>query len=163
MHTFKGAKRLPSFFMSIEDEIKQAKFRTAHQKAVINLIFTTNRMLGRQQDFFKPYGITNQQFNILRILRGQYPGKISGAEIKSRMLDKNSDMSRLLERLDKKKLIEKTPCASDKRAADIAITKKGMDILANIDRKIEEVETEMLRLTPEEALQLSHLLDKSRG
>jgi DNA-binding MarR family transcriptional regulator len=149
--------------MSIEDEIRQSKFRTAHQKAVINLIFTTNRMLGKQQDFFKPYGITNQQFNILRILRGQYPGKISGAEIKVRMLDKNSDMSRLLDRLDKKKLIEKTPCASDKRAADIAITQKGLEILADIDRKMEKLETDLIRLTAEEARLLSELLDKSRG
>jgi DNA-binding MarR family transcriptional regulator len=149
--------------MSIEEEIKQPKFRTAHQRALINLIFTANRIQGRQHDFFKPYGITTQQFNILRILRGQYPGKISGSELKGRMLDKHSDMSRLLERLDKKKLIERKACASDKRAADISITPKGLDILAETDRKLENLDQDLLRLTREEALQLSHLLDKSRG
>lgn len=149
--------------MSIEDEIKQPKFRTAHQRALINLIFTANRIQGRQHDFFKPYGITTQQFNILRILRGQYPGKISGTELKGRMLDKHSDMSRLLERLDKKRLIERTACTSDKRAADISITPKGLDILAETDRQLENLDQDLIRLSREEALQLSHLLDKSRG
>jgi DNA-binding MarR family transcriptional regulator len=149
--------------MSIEEEIKQRKFRSAHQRAVINLIYTTNRILEKQQHFFKPYGITNQQFNILRILRGQYPEKISGAEIKVRMLDKNSDMSRLLDRLAKKKLVQKSTCVHDKRAADISITQKGLTILADIDRVITTFETELLRLTTHEASQLSSLLDRSRG
>ncbi|PZR37992.1 MAG: MarR family transcriptional regulator, partial [Azospira oryzae] len=90
--------------MKIEEEIKQPKFRSDYQKVAINLIFTANWLINKQQDFFKPYGITASQFNILRILRGQHPNKISGVEIKSRMLDKNSDIPRLLDRLVKKNL-----------------------------------------------------------
>ena len=112
--------------MKIEDEIKQPKFRNPHQKAVINLLYTANWLLDKNNSFFKEYGITNQQFNILRILRGQHPKKISGAEIKNRMIDKNSDVSRLLDRLVTKKLIEKSQCPNDKRAADVMITLSGI-------------------------------------
>ena len=83
----------------IEEEIRQKKFTSSQQKAVVNLIFTSNWLQNKQHDFFKFFGITGQQFNILRILKGQYPDSISGTEIKSRMLDRNSDVSRLLDRL----------------------------------------------------------------
>src|SRR6218665_1352327 len=104
--------------MKIEDEIKQQRFVSPNQKAVINLLYTTNWLLAKQKDFFKSYNVTLQQFNILRILKGQHPKSISATEIKSRMLDKNSDVSRLLNRLALKKLITKQACPNDKRAAD---------------------------------------------
>src|SRR5688572_30524620 len=101
---------------SIESEIKQAKFRDGYQKVAINLLYTAGWLAGKQQGFFKGYGITIQQFNILRILRGQHPKRISGVEIKTRMLDRNSDISRLLDRLLKKALVEKHLRPEDKRA-----------------------------------------------
>ncbi|MBA4144973.1 MAG: MarR family transcriptional regulator [Cytophaga sp.] len=148
--------------MKIEEEIKQPKFRSDYQKVAINLIFTANWLINKQQDFFKPYGITASQFNILRILRGQHPNKISGVEIKSRMLDKNSDIPRLLDRLVKKNLILKTVCPSDKRAADVIITETGLSILYQIDELLDQIESRQLKLTKEEATQLSDLLDKCR-
>ncbi len=148
--------------MKIEEEIKQAKFKSAHQKAVINLIFTAGWLQGRQQNFFKPFGITNQQFNILRILKGQHPKSISGTEIKSRMLDRNSDVSRLLDRLAAKGLINKQTCPNDKRAADISITATGLEILTDLDKKQKQIDT-VLRLSDQEAEVLSNLLDKGRG
>lgn len=149
--------------MKIEEEIKQAKFRSVHQKVALNLIFTSNWLEGKQQIFFKPFGITASQYNILRILRGQGSNKISGVEIKSRMLDKNSDIPRLLERLIKKSLISKSPCPNDKRAADIAITHDGLNVLNQIDKHIDEIEKKNINLTNDEADQLSILLDKFRG
>lgn len=149
--------------MKIEEEIKQAKFRNAHQKAVINLLYTANWLLDRNASFFKGYGITNQQFNILRILRGQYPKKISGSEIKSRMIDKNSDVSRLLDRLLTKNLIEKTPCPNDKRAADVMISQKGLDLLHEIDEKMDATDVKTLGINSEEAEALNNLLDRCRG
>lgn len=149
--------------MKIEDEIKQPKFRNAHQKAVINLLYTANWLLDKNNAFFKSYGITNQQFNILRILRGQHPTKISGAEVKNRMIDKNSDVSRLLDRLIAKRLIEKSQCPNDKRAADIIITQAGLDLLSEIDKKMDQTDNDAMNLSPQEAEQLSQLLDKSRG
>ena len=149
--------------MKIEDEIKQSKFKSAHQKVAVNLQFTANWLTAQSNDFFKEFGITMQQFNILRILRGQSPNSISGAAIKERMLDRNSDVSRLLDRLVDKALIIKTQCPSDKRAADVKIKETGLKLLARIDLRLEETDAKMLKLTIKEAEQLSDLLDKCRG
>ncbi len=149
--------------MTIEEAIKQPKFKNAYQKVVINLLYTANWLQAAQQDFFKTFGITSSQFNMLRILRGQHPIKISGAEIKSRMLDKNSDIPRLLERLVKKKLISKVPCSNDKRAADILITRQGLEVLSKIDPHIDDSEKTHIQLSKDEAFLLSNLLDKCRG
>lgn len=148
--------------MKIEDEIKQQKFISSHQKAVINLIFTSNWLINQQQHFFKPFGITGQQFNVLRILKGQYPNSISAKEIKSRMLDQNSDISRLLDRLISKNLIEKKSCPKDKRATDVFITENGLTLLKEISRKQRDID-QVLTLTDSEAELLSNLLDKGRG
>lgn len=147
--------------MKIEDEIKQPKFKSIHQKAVVNLIFTAGWLQGKQQGFFKPFGITNQQFNILRILKGQYPKTISATEIKSRMLDKNSDVSRLLDRLATKGLIDKQTCPKDKRQSDVQITKEGLDILTELDKKQKAID-HVQALSEKEAEELSNLLDKLR-
>jgi DNA-binding MarR family transcriptional regulator len=148
--------------MKIEDEIKQGKFKSSHQKAVINLIFTANWLQGQQQQFFKGHGLTNQQFNILRILKGQHPKTTSATEIKSRMLDKNSDVSRLLDRLSAKGLIQKQTCPKDKRASDILIAEAGLNMLTELDKKQKLIDT-VLKLSEKEAEELSNLLDKGRG
>lgn len=149
--------------MKIKEEIKQSRFRNNYQEAVINILYTASWLLNKQKDFFKPFGITSQQFNILSILRGQHPNKISGADIKSRMLDKNSDVSRLLDRLILKGLILKSQCPDDKRAADISINENGLDLLRSIDNKIQDLDVIISNLAESEAEQLSHLLDKIRG
>lgn len=149
--------------MKIEDEIKQAKFKNAFQKVAINLQFTAKWLEAEGNLFFKDFGITMQQFNILRILRGQNPNSISAAEIKHRMLDRNSDVSRLLDRLIDKKLVTKSQCESDKRATDVMITPTGLKLLAKIDDRLDEIDSKMLKLTAKEATLLSDLLDKCRG
>jgi DNA-binding MarR family transcriptional regulator len=148
--------------MKIEEEIRQPRFKSPHQKALINLIFTYNWMHNKQQEFFKPYGITPQQFNILRILKGQHPNSLSATEIKNRMLDKNSDISRLLDRLILKNLIEKKTCPSDKRASDVFISAEGILLLEKLAKQQKEMDN-VLILSEEEAEQLSILLDKCRG
>ncbi len=144
----------------IEEEIQQQKFTSIHQKVVVNLIYTSNWLQNKQQEFFKSFGITGQQFNILRILKGHFPKSISGTEIKNRMLDRNSDVSRLLDRLSAKSLITKKTCPKDKRASDVLITEQGIVLLKEVDkfRKYESI----LSLSSEEARILSDLLDKSR-
>ena len=149
--------------MKIEQEIQQPKFRNVHHKVAVNILYTAAWLEDRNKNFFKEYEITNQQFNILRILRGQLPNKISGAEIKTRMLDKNSDVSRLLDRLILKKLVTKSQCPNDKRAADVLITEAGLDLLKKIDGKMDETDLAVFHLTKTEATQLSDLLDKCRG
>ncbi|MCK6617762.1 MAG: MarR family transcriptional regulator [Cyclobacteriaceae bacterium] len=148
--------------MKIEDEIKQTKFVSPHQKAVLNLLFTASWLQARHQQFFKSFGITTQQFNILRILKGQHPKSLSAKEIKSRMLDQNSDVSRILSRMVAKKLIQKQTCPADKRAADIFITEQGIELLSRVNKYQQNLDT-TLQLSESEATTLSNLLDKSRG
>ena len=145
----------------IEDEIRQEKFTSVHQKAVVNLIYTSNWVQNKQQEFFKTFGITGQQFNILRILKGQFPKSISGTEIKNRMLDRNSDVSRLLNRLAAKKLITKHTCPNDKRASDVNITEDGIALLNQVSKT--QNQDYVLSLSDEEADLLSNLLDKARN
>lgn len=148
--------------MKIEEEIKQSKFVSAHQKAVLNLLFTASWLQARHQQFFKSYGITNQQFNILRILKGQHPKSLSAKEIKKRMLDQNSDVSRLLGRMLAKQLIQKETCRADKRASDVSITDKGIQLLSQLNKFQASLDS-TLQLSEAEATALSNLLDKSRG
>ncbi len=145
----------------IEDEIKQKKFTSMHQKAMLNLIFTANWVYSENQEVFKRFGITGHQYNILRILKGQYPKRITGTEIKSRLLDRNSDISRLLARLVAKKLITKNTCPNDKRAWDVGISEAGLTLLKQIKKT--EKQRRVLALSEDEARTLSDLLDKARS
>jgi DNA-binding MarR family transcriptional regulator len=147
--------------MKIEDAIKQKKFRDPFQKAVINLIYTSNWVQSRNHDHFKAHGITPQQFNILRILKGQHPKSINATEIKSRMLDKNSDVSRILDRLVLKDLIIRNVCPKDKRAFDVNISEQGLQLLKTLDKTVAQSE-KLISLSEEEATLLSNLLDKCR-
>jgi DNA-binding MarR family transcriptional regulator len=149
--------------MNIQEEIQQSRFRNKYQEAAINLIYTSGWLANKHKEFFSKFGITVQQYNILSILRGQNPNKISGAEIKSRMMDKNSDVSRLLDRLILKNLVSKSKCPDDKRAADVMITKNGLELLSSIDSKINLLDSILDRLTESEAAQLSLLLDRLRS
>jgi DNA-binding MarR family transcriptional regulator len=149
--------------MKIEDEIRQPKFRNDYQKVVVNLMFTSGWLAARQEELFKPYGITPSQYNILRILRGQGMKSLSGALIKSRMLERNSDISRMLDRLAKKNLIIRSKSPSDKRATDVLISPAGLTVLKTIDATIDKVEKEVIHLSQKEAKLLSDLLDKARG
>ncbi len=148
---------------TIEQEIKQTKFKSFQQKAMLNIIYTSNWLEKKHRIFFKQYKITNQQFNILRILKGQFPSKISGTEIKLRMLDQNSDVSRLLDRMILKELILKSQCPNDKRSDDVIISDKGLKLLQKIDKDLDTMEGSNMQLTNDEACQLSLLLDKFRN
>jgi DNA-binding MarR family transcriptional regulator len=149
--------------MNIKEEIKQSRFRNIYQEVAINILYTSGWLANQHKDFFSQFGITSQQFNILSILRGQYPNQISGSEIKSRMMDKNSDVSRLLDRLLLKGLIMKTQSPEDKRAANIEISAQGLALLKASDAQVSAMDNILNNLTESEAEQLSRLLDKLRG
>ncbi len=149
--------------MKIEEEIRQKNFRNEYQKVAINLIYSANWLLHRHKEFFARFDITQQQYNVLRILRGQYPDAISTSEIKLRMLDKNSDASRIVERLAIKSLVNKRVCKTDKRLVDVTITPAGLDLLKEIDDFITDLDNIVANLSPEEAGILNNLLDKIRN
>lgn len=149
--------------MKIEEAINQKKFKNEFQKATVNLVYTHNWVNNKFKKFLKTFGITQQQFNVLRILRGQFPEPISTSTIRKRMLDKMSDASRIVDRLYKKGLVERQVCPTDKRLVDVIINEKGLGLLSEIDEHQEEMDFAKNGLTAEEALQLSDLLDKMRN
>ncbi len=150
--------------MSIEKEIKQTKpFRSSYQKVLVNLLFTTNWINTEQSAILKPHGLSPQQYNVLRILRGQHPAPITINGIIERMLDKMSNASRLVDKLLGKDLVTRTDNISDRRACDIRITEKGLQLLYTIDDLQTKWEASLQGLSPEEAAQLSDLLDKMRN
>lgn len=147
--------------MSIEEDISQAKFRNDHQKGIVNLIYTFNWMNLKMKAVFDQHGVTGQQFNILRILRGA--GKpISTLQIRQRMLDKMSDTSRIVDRLIVKGLVNKNICPSDKRLVDVSITEKGEKLLEKMDAHEQEIDAIFGNLSNSEAKTLNGLLDKIR-
>lgn len=150
--------------MSIEKDIKQQKpFKSPYQKLVVNILFTNNWMNSDHMNILKPFDLTAQQYNVLRILRGQYPNPITVNGIIERMLDKMSNASRLVDKLLSKELASRCDNKDDRRACDVRITQKGLDVLKEIDVLQENWETSFSSLTPEEAENLSTLLDKLRG
>ncbi len=148
--------------MSIETDIKQKKFKSPYQRLAVNLIYTTNWMLYQQLEFLREFDLTPQQFNVLRILRGQGSTPMKVNEITERMLDKTSNTSRLVDKLLSKELLIRKVCPSDRRAVDVVITQKGLELLKNMDPIMDKWEENMHSLSPEEAELLSKLLDKLR-
>lgn len=148
--------------MKIEEAIKQKRpFRNLHQKAVVNLIYTTNWLTDRLREHLKPFDLTVQQYNVLRILRGA--GKpISTSDIRERLLDKMSDTSRMVDRLCQKDLAIRTVCPSDKRLVDVTLSDAGMKALEELDRISDEMDHILANLNEDEAGLLSNLLDKIR-
>lgn len=149
--------------MNIEEEIKQKQFNSENHKAMINIIFTYNWLIKNQVEVLKPYGITLQQFNILRILRGQYPKPSTIKLMKERMLDRMSDCSRIVEKLRTKELVERHLCEKDRRNVDVLITKKGLALLKKLDKNIEKLDENLIALSGKELKTLNKLLDKLRG
>ncbi|MBC7447341.1 MAG: MarR family transcriptional regulator [Hymenobacteraceae bacterium] len=149
--------------MRIEEEIQQTVFRDVFQRAHVNLIFTAGWLQSQLAQRFKPFGLTLPQFNILRILRGQHPHPASVQLLIQRMLDKTSNASRIVDKLEAKALVTRTVCPHDRRAVDVLITAKGLALLEQIDAADSLSRIGFQHLTAEEATQLNTLLDRVRG
>ena len=147
--------------MGIEKDIQTQNFRNEYQKATVNIIFSANWLHEKINVFLEQEDITQQQFNIMRILRGsQKP--LSTLQIRERMLDKMSDTSRIVERMLKKGLVEKKICSTDKRLVDVILSEEGYAILEKIDKKNNEMDNVLKHLSIDEARELNTLLDKMR-
>ena len=136
-----------------------SKFSSNKVKALINILYTANWINSKQTIFFKPYGISPQQYNILRILKGAKEA-LKVQTIKERMVERSPNATRLMDKLCDKQLIERQSCTDDRRVVYILITNKGLELL----EKIESNRTEdfLANLTNDEAVLLSDLLDKIR-
>lgn len=148
--------------MSIEKDIN-THFKNDFQKTRLNIHFTHNYLSHKSNSLFKEYGLSSTQFNVLRILRGQYPNAACIGLIKEHMLDKSSDVSRIVDRLVSKQLIERHECPVDRRQKDIIISKNGLAVLTKMDTCEKTLDAQLKHLNKNELETLNNLLDKLRN
>ena len=149
--------------MRLEEEIQQSKFRNERQKLLINLFYTYNVLSTKMQEFLKSESLTMQQYNILRILRGQHPNPATNSLVKERMLDKNSDVTRIIDRMIRDGLVSRVNCEADRRRVDITITELGMQKLTRLDQQSASMDEIGNGVTEQEAIVFNEMLDKLRS
>ncbi len=149
--------------MNIGEEIKQKSFDSNYHMALINILYTSNKLRQHTSLIFKPYGIQGQHYNVLRIIKGQHPEPVSPGHIKEVMLDKGRDLTRLVDRLVKEGLVHREINKENKRKLKITLTSKGQVILEEITTKLNNWYAEFQKIDEDESLILSNLLDKLRG
>jgi len=147
--------------MGIEQDIQQASFRNEFQKMGINLLFTANWLNEQIGKILSEEGVTQQQYNILRILRGSTT-PLSTLKIRERMLDKMSDTSRIVDRLIAKELVLKNTCEKDKRLVDITLSPKGLDLVDQLDQFNDRIDALLKGINESEAKTMNQILDKIR-
>lgn len=148
--------------MRIEKAIKQNKFTSEYQKLTVNIAYTNSYITQILSRYLKPYDLTMQQFNVLRIVRGSKPNPVSINAIGERMIDKMSNASRLVDKLHNKELVIREKCERDKRQVDVSLTEKGSEVLSSLDQELSEFDKNFHVLNIEEAIMLNRLLDKLR-
>ncbi len=162
MATLVIPKPEPALLMSLEKDILLSDTPNDYQKALVNIFYTYYYLVDKMNDTFKNHGITRQQFNVLRIVLAHQPKVASVNLIKARMLDKMSDVSRIVERLRIKGLVVRQSAQRDKRSVDVIMTSKGAELLTNINPEIERLSQLISNLTVEETVSLNKMLDKIR-
>jgi DNA-binding MarR family transcriptional regulator len=148
--------------MGLEKDIKQEKFTSEHEKAAVNILYTSSWLYNLNSSRLKAHGITPEQFNVLRILRGSSPKAMMLADITCRMIDKSSNATRLVEKLKQKGLLKREICENNRRQVDIFITEKGLNVLKKIDQEADEYLSSLKTITRSEAQDLNRILDKMR-
>lgn len=148
--------------MAFKEEIKQEKFKNPQIKAALNLIYSANHFENLMRRMLKPFDLTHEQFNVLRILRGNHPDAYELNEIRDRMLNSWSNVSRLVEKLRKKGHVTRQPKKENRRKVEIKITDKGLQFLSKIDESLVTDHLLAEALSEEKAEILSQLLDELR-
>lgn len=150
--------------MTLEADIKQTKpFRTSEEKTIVNIMFTNNWLCDKQHHVIKHFGITLQQYNVLRILKGRHEEPITINGIMDRMLDKMSNASRLVDKLVQKKLASRSYRVDDRRACNVLITDQGITVLQAINNEMQGLQENLGPLSEDEYESLNRLLDKLRN
>lgn len=149
--------------MKIEEAIQQKKFRDEFHKVHINVLFTASWLHQQSLQALKPFNISWQQYNILRILRGMHPEPASVKLLTERMIDKMSNASRLVEKLKQKGLVERRSCKFDRRQVDVVITETGLELLEQASKAMDQqMDATKGNLSEDQAAQLNELLDAMR-
>ncbi|MEJ0029855.1 MAG: MarR family transcriptional regulator [Bacteroidota bacterium] len=137
--------------------------KSEHHKVAINVLVTASWIHNSDSSRLKKHSITPEQYNVLRILRGSHPNKLMLAEITNRMIDKNSNATRLVEKLRQKDLVKREVCEANRRQVDISITDKGLVLLKAVDSEEQKWIETLKNISKAEASELNRLLDKLRA
>lgn len=149
--------------MKIEDIIKSTVALSESKKSVMNIMYTQNMLVERFNEAVKKFDISQEQFNVLRILRGQKGKPANMCVIQERMIAKTSNTTRLVDKLLLKELVTREVCPGNRRKMEIMITQKGLDLLKELDPVVEASEAYFAaNLTQTELEQLNILLEKYR-
>lgn len=150
--------------MNIEEIIKSTIQLSINKKVMLNLTYTRNYLGDKFNDILKPYGISSEQYNVLRILRGQKGNPLNMQDIQERMVTKNSNTTRLIDKLLLKEMVIRNTCPNNRRKIEIKITENGLNILSELDPIIENHELLLTeKLTNDELETLNKLLEKIRN
>jgi len=150
--------------MKIEEIIKSNNVLDDAKKVILNIMVTQSVVAEKFHELLKPYDLSSEQYNVLRILRGQKGNPSNLSMIQERMIAKNSNTTRLIDKLLSKKLVNREICPNNRRKIEVLITENGLKILKELDPKVIEYEKFYAQnLTPEELLQLNTLLEKYRN
>lgn len=149
---------------NLESELKQKrKFRTLAQESAVAILRTADVVRSALAAVIEPQGITMQQYNVLRILRGAYPEPLATLEIGDRLIERTPGITRLLDRLEEKELVRRQRCAEDRRQVHCWITAAGLELLGQLDGPVDRADDEVVSgLTREELVVLNELLERVR-
>ncbi len=150
--------------MKLEEELRTEKFKTVQQRAALSILFTSNWIEEKTNECFKESGISPEQYNVLRILKGQKGKPANLSTIQERMIHRMSNATRLVEKLKLKGYVNRVICEDNRRKVEITITPKGLDLLENLYPKLTHIETKLFdALSEKETKEIGILLDKLRG
>ena len=149
--------------MKIEDAIKVKKFRNEFERLAINISYSASLIRSRQIQLFRRYQISPEQYNVLRILRGQFPDQSNVNLIQDRMIDKMSNASRLIDKLVNKGLVERKTCSEDRRQVNVRITRMGLDLLLEIDDRVDRMNRSIFACDESEAARINEILNRIRS
>ncbi len=149
--------------MRLEDEIKTDKFQSEIHKAQLNILFSANWLRGRISASLKPFGVTMEQFNVMRIIRGSnHETGVLAKDIAGRMLERNSNTTRIIDRLEAKNLVQRQVSVIDRRERPVFLTNQGLDLLKKIDQSWRLNNPHAAPWDAKEAQLVNLLLDKMR-
>ena len=148
--------------MKLETAIQSTKFKNEVHKAGLNILYTAWWLKTITAKELKEYGLTHEQYNVLRILKGKYPDQMCVRDVASRMIEKNSNVPRIIDRLELKKLVKRSNSSIDKRETVITLTQAGISILESCNKKVNELMDGIISINNQEAASLNALLERVR-
>lgn len=148
--------------MKLETAIKTDRFESEQHKALLNIMYTAYWLKTRVSGALKELGLTAEQYNVMRIMKGKHPEQMCVKDIGSRMIEKSSNVPRIIDRLVEKKLVKRTASKDDKRETIMSLTEKGLTMLATATKNVQAINTEMNGIDDTDAKKLNELLEKIR-